>query len=254
MSRLFSAAGSLVDRIKINSLARELRDRRPVWIKRRRASAPLVLACANRFFRTVGNPIQALGDFAEWQRWEIECFLALHGEQFHAFAEGPRAVAADEVPGINLSQHLNAGTLAPSMLVAAARELRRAHQRHCPALGGQWSHGDPHAGNFVYEAAADRARLIDFEVRHHRSLPAEERHADDLLVLLQDLCGRLPTEQWLPCSQAFLEAYKRPDIVARLREKLIAPRGLARVWWAVRTTYLAPAELERRLAELRASL
>ena len=39
-----------------------------------------------------------------------------------------------------------------------------------------------------------------------------------------------------------------------LRERLLAPRGIARVWWAVRTTYLAPAELERRLAALRASL
>jgi hypothetical protein len=68
------------------------------------------------------------------------------------------------------------------------------------------------------------------------------------------LSGRLPAAQWLPCAQAFLGAYERPEIVARLREKLVAPRGLARIWWAVRTTYLAPAELARRLAELRASL
>lgn len=254
MSRFFSAAGALVDRIKINTLAREVRAGRAVWIKRRRWSAGPVMACANQFFRVVGNPVQALDDFAEWQRWEIECFLALHGEQFRAYAEGRRAVAADEVPGVNLSQHLDAGTLAPPMLAAAARELRRAHERDCAELGGRWSHGDPHAGNFVYEAAADRARLIDFEVRHHRTLSAEERQADDLLVLLQDLSGRLPAEQWLSCAQAFLGAYGRPQIVARLREKLIAPRGLARIWWGVRTTYLAPAELARRLAELRASL
>jgi hypothetical protein len=243
-----------VDRIKINSLSREVRDGRPVWIKRRRWTAGPVMACANRFFQAAGNPIQALEDFVEWQRWEIECFQALHGDHFRAYADGPRAVAAEEVPGTNLSQHLNSGTLAPSMLAAAARELRRAHARPCTDLGGLWSHGDPHAGNFVYEAGADRARLIDFEVRHHAALSSEERHADDLLILLQDLSGRLPADAWLPCAKAFLTAYERPKIVARLREKLVAPRGLARVWWAVRTTYLSSAELQRRLTALRAVL
>jgi hypothetical protein len=253
MSRLFSAAGNLVDRIKINRLSREMRDGRVVWIKRRRWTARPIMVCANQFFRVAGNPVQALEDFGEWQRWEIECFQALHGDDFRAYAEGPRAVAAEEVPGANLSQHLNAGTLVPPMLAAAARELRRAHERPCADLGGLWSHGDPHAGNFVYETEADRARLIDFEVRHHAVLAAEERHADDLLVLLQDLSGRLPREQWLPCAHAFLAAYGRPEIVARLRKKLVAPRGIARVWWAVRTTYLSSMELERRLDALRES-
>ena len=36
-------------------------------------------------------------------------------------------------------------------------------------------HGDPHAGNFMYDAESNRARLIDFEVMHHLSLPADER-------------------------------------------------------------------------------
>lgn len=243
-----------MDRIKINSVSREIRDGRAMWIKRRRPTAVPIMACANRFFRAVGNPVRALEDFAAWQRWEVDCFLALHGERFHAFAEGPRTVAAEEVPGVNLSEHLDTGTLSAAMLTAAAREMRRAHGRDCTNFGGAWSHGDPHVGNFVYEAAADRARLIDFEVQHHASLAAEERHADDLLVFLQDMVGRISRELWLPSARTFLAAYERPEIVARLRGKLLAPRGLARVWWAVRTTYLAPAELERRLAELRAAL
>ena len=254
MSRLLTAAGALVDRIKINALSREIRDGRPMWIKRRRAGAGPILACANRFFRIVGNPVQALADPAAWQRWEVECFLALHGAGFHARPDGPRTVAAEEVPGIDLSQHLQAGTLTGAMLAAAGRELRRAHARICADFAGPWSHGDPHLGNFVHEAAADRARLIDFEVRHHASLAADERHADDLLVLLQDLLGRSAPAPWLPSAHAFLAGYDRPAITARLREKLVAPRGAARLWWAVRTTYLAPAELTRRLAALRASL
>ena len=254
MSRFLTAAGSLVDRIKINAVSREIRDGRPMWIKRRRRSARAIMACANGFFRAVGNPVRALDDSAVWQRWEVECFLALHGDCFRAFAEGPRTVAAEEVPGVNLSQHLDTGTLTPPMLAAAAGELRRAHARSCAEFAGPWSHGDPHVGNFIYEAAANRARLIDFEVQHHPALPADERHTDDLLVFLQDMVGRISRELWLPSALAFLAAYERPEIVARLRARLLAPRGIARVWWAVRTTYLAPAELERRLAALRASL
>ncbi len=254
MSRLLTAAGALVDRIKINALSREIRDGRPMWIKRRRALAGPIMACANCFFRIAGNPVQALAEPAAWQRWEVECFLALHGESFRAFADGPHSVAAEELPGVNLSQHLAAGTLTEAMLAAAGRELRRAHAWSCADFAGPWSHGDPHLGNFVHEAAADRARLIDFEVRHHLALAADERHADDLLVLLQDLLGRIAPERWLPLAHAFLAGYDRPEIVTRLREKLVAPRGAARIWWAVRTTYLAPAELARRLASLRASL
>ena len=254
MSRLLSAAGSLVERIKINAVSREMRDGRPMWIKRRRRVAGPIMACANGFFRLVANPVRALDDLAVWQRWEVESFLALHGDRFRAFADGPRAVAAEEVPGVNLTQHLDAGTLTPPMLAAAAGELRRAHGRTCAEFAGPWSHGDPHVGNFIYDGAGQRARLIDFEVQHHPALSADERHADDLLVFLQDMVGRIARELWLPSAIAFLTAYERPEIVARLRERLLAPRGIARVWWAVRTTYLAPAELERRLAALRASL
>lgn len=254
MSHFLTAAGSLVDRIKVNALFREIRDGRPMWIKRRHWMAGPILASANAFFRAAGNPVRALNDFDAWQRWEVECFLALHGDRFLAYADGPRAVAAEEVPGVNLSHHFSAGTLTPAMLAAAAVEMRRAHARPCAHFGAAWSHGDPHAGNFVYEEAGNRARLIDFEVQHHATLSADERHADDLLVFLQDMVGRIAPERWLPCARGFLAVYERPEIVARLRGRLVAPRGIARVWWAVRTTYLAPAELARRLAELRASL
>jgi hypothetical protein len=178
----------------------------------------------------------------------------LHGAEYQAFTDGPRTVAAEEVPGMNLSQHLDAATLTPRMLAAAARELRRAHEAECGTFRGPWSHGDPHAGNFVYDASADRARLIDFEVMHHPTIPANERHADDLLVFLQDMVGRTPTEHWLLNARAFLHAYGRPEIVALMRERFVVPNGLPRLWWAVRTTYLATDELERRVRALRESL
>ncbi len=254
MSRILSAAGALVDRIKINAVTRECREGRALWIKRRRWTAGPIMACANRFFLLAGNPVRAIENLAAWQRWEIDCFLQLHGGHYQAFAEGTRAVAADEVPGESLSQHLKAGTLTPPMLAAAARELRRAHAAESTIFQGPWSHGDPHAGNFIYDAGTDRARLIDFEVMHHPTIPADQRHADDLLVLLQDLVGRIGAAQWLPCAQTFLTAYGRPEIVALLRERLVVPRGLPRLWWAVRTTYMGSTELRRRVRALRESI
>jgi hypothetical protein len=250
----FSLFGAFVDRIKINSLTQEIRAGRTVWIKRRRWSAKPIMACANRFFRLAGNPVRALDDLAEWRRWEVDCFEQLNGDRFRAFADGERAVGADEIPGINLTVPLDAGALAPRMSAAAARELRRAHAWFSPEFGSGWSHGDPHLGNFIYEPAEDRARLIDFEVMHDRHLSADERHADDLLVFLQDMVGRIGADLWLPNAHAFLAAYERPEIIALLRPKLTLPRGIPRLWWMVRTSYLPSEELASRLKKLRESI
>ena len=254
MSRILQAAGAVVDCIKINEISRQCRGGHAVWIKQRRWTAGPIMACANRFFRLAGNPVQAIEDAATWRRWEVGCFLRLHGEHFHAFVEGSRAVIADEVPGRSLSHHLDARTITPGMLAAAARELRRAHAADCDVFHGLWSHGDPHSGNFVYEDSADLARLIDFEVMHLPAVPAALRHADDLLVLLQDMVGRIGAADWLPCAHAFLDGYARPEIITLLRNRLVVPRGLPRMWWAVRTTYMSTAELERRVRVLRDSL
>jgi hypothetical protein len=250
MTPLLRAAGAFVDRIKINTMTREVREGRAVWIKRRRFLSRPILSVANGFFRLAGNPVQALTDLAAWRRWEIECFEHLHGEGFRAFADGPRAVGADELPGVSLTVPLDTGALTPAMSAAAAREMRRAHAWQCAALPAGWSHGDPHLANFIYDAAEDRARLIDFEVRHDPRLSAEERHADDLLVFLQDMVGRIRTDLWLPNARAFLVAYDRPGIVALLQQKLSVPRGLPGLWWKVRTTWLPRRELEERLAAL----
>ncbi len=254
MSRLLSAAGSIVDRIKINTLTREMRDGRAIWVKRRRASAGFVMALANRFFAVVGNPVQTLTNLPAWQRWEIDCFQHLHGEKYRAFACGDRAVGADELPGRSLSQHLAAGTLTIQMLTAAGRELRRAHGWRCDAFHGAWSHGDPHSGNFIFDPDEARARLIDFEVMHRVTLPADERHADDLLVFLQDLMGRVAADRWLPFANAFLKGYGRVEILPPLQKRLILQPGLAWVWWAVRTTYTPRREIQRRCRELRETI
>ena len=46
------------------------------------------------------------------------------------------------------------------------------------------------------------------------------------------------------------EGYDAPDVAARIREKARVPRGIPRLWWAVRTTWMRRPELERRMREL----
>jgi hypothetical protein len=133
------------------------------------------------------------------------------------------------------------------MAAAAARELRRAHGLQSGCFRGGWSHGDAHAGNFVYDPATERARLIDFELRHRGDLSTEDRQRDDVLGFLLDMVGRISADRWRPCALAFLEAYA----CTRTRAEVIASSSIASsLWLRVRTTFLAREELIRRWSEL----
>jgi hypothetical protein len=254
LHRLAATASTAIDSIKINSITREVRRGRPMWVKRRRRGSELVAATANLFFWPGRSPIRVWINTEKWQRWELGCFHLLHDHTLEAFAEGSRVVCEDEVPGRSLLEHVNGGTLNPPMLEAAAAELRRAHQFWCEELSDHWSHGDPHLDNVLYDSAADRARLIDFEVIHDKSIPAVVRHADDLLVFLQDLMGRVSARDWLPFALCFIDAYDRPKVVTELRKRLFVPGGVAGLWWKLRTQYLERNELVRRVNLLRYAL
>lgn len=225
-----------------------------VMPKRRRRAAWLVMRVANAFFRLARNPVEAIADDEVWRDWEVDCFRLLHEPDFTAGVDEAGRPFVSVLPGVDLSRLLTSGTLRPEHLAAAGEELRRVHDLRSPHHRGGWSHGDPHTGNFVFDAATGRARLVDFEMRHHRDLPESRRHADDLLVMLQDVCGRCRAGEWLPLAEAFLKAYGRREIIALLDELLHVPRGVPRVWWAVRTSWMRRRELEGRVAALRASL
>ena len=239
-----------VDRIHVNASSIGERDGRRVVVKRRRTGAGLVLRLANGFFRLAKNPVEAVTGRAAWRQWEVDCFRRLHGPRYLAGTDPNGSAWIEVLPGVSLGDKLAAGTLLPAMVHAAGEELRRAHGEACPHYDAPWSHGDAHSGNFLFDEATGRARLIDFEVRHLRSIPAPDRHADDVLVLLQDICGRCPAEAWRPLATGLLEGYGDADVTRRLRNKLRVPRGIPRLWWAVRTTWMRRPELERRLSEL----
>ena len=254
MASILKKAGAMIEAIRINRITREMRDGREFWVKQRRRWSGPVIRCANVFFRVVRQPVAALPCPRDWQRWETDCFSRLHGEKFRVFAEEPRRVCAERLPGKSIAAHFDEGTFAEEMLDAAATELRRGHALDFPGFDGPWSHGDANLANFLFDETENRARMIDFELVHRRSLPAEDRQADDLLVFLQDLCGCISAERWLPAALRFVTCYGQPEVIDRLKKRLVVPRGLPLIWWVIRANYLPPAELRRRMNALREAL
>jgi hypothetical protein len=248
-------AGSAIDGIRINAVSREVRDGRALLVKRRRlASGPLVQT-ANLFFRAARHPVFVWVDARAWQRWEVNSFNLLHANQYRAFPAGSRAVCADILPGQSLAEHYVQGTFESAMLDAAGSELRRAHRLHSPFFDGPWSHGDPNLANFLFSAQDKHARLIDFEVVHQQRLPAMTRHLEDVLSFLQDLLGCAPQGTWLESAHRFLDAYGCDRTLREaLRERLLLPNGIPRVWWWIRTNYVPLRSIRLRLERLRETL
>jgi len=223
-------------------------------IKHRRTGSEYIAGLANIFFHATSAHITVRADPQEWQHWEVALFRKLNGDQFRAYASGPRTVCQEKLPGTNLRKLLTNGNLTPAALAAAAKEIRRAHQLRSPEHGRLWSHGDLHMGNVIYDKTASRARLVDFEIVHDKRLPTLTRQADDLLVFLQDLIGLGPRRRWLPMALDFLDVYGRQAVIAKLRALLVVPHGPPALWWKIRTDYCSLAKSRRRVKALRVAL
>jgi tRNA A-37 threonylcarbamoyl transferase component Bud32 len=253
---LLAALSRTVDRaaegIKLNEIKRRRRGGRVGVMKRRNAVSWAITGLANFYFGMAGLPIRFLSG-RKWQRWEAGCFRLMN-EGFEASAVGEDRVWADHVPGENLFDVMRAERLRREMVEAAGRELRRCHERFSEELDGAWSHGDATMSNVIYDQRTGRARLIDFEIVHVKRLGAAERHADDLLVFLLDLVGFVPEERWIPLATAFLRAYGEGAALGALAERLEPWRGLARIWWKVRTNHAEGGMVGRRLAALKGEL
>ena len=85
-------------------------------------------------------------------------------------------------------------------------------------------------------------------------MPAIKRHADDLIVFLQDLMGCVSAEQWVPFSLALIESYNEPEVLAEVRRRLTVPRGWSAIWWKLRTDYLQSGAMTDRIETLNAAL
>ena len=247
---LSNAAARLVDSLKINSVSERVRRGRPLVIKRRLAYGEALAELANVYFRMSAIPIRFWAKTEDWRRWEVESFNMLNGDRFRARASGANTVCADKLLGRSLWDHLNNGTLTREMMEAAGQELRRAHQLWSDEFRAPWSHGDAGMNNVIYDEQTGRARLIDFEIVHEKSLGAKSRHADDVLVFLLDLLAVAPNPQWLALALPFLSAYDNAPVLAKLKKELAVPTGMAWIWWGVRTSFANPAKVKRRLQKI----
>jgi len=247
---LAEVATRLVEALAINSITEKTRRGRRVIVKRRNLHSQQLADLTNLYFRMADIPIRFWSKVEEWQRWEVGCFEMLNGDRYRAYGSGTRCIIAEKLPGESLWIHLNRGTLTRRMLQAAGAEFRRAHQFWSDYFRGSWSLGDGTSQNVIYNPSSNRARLIDFEIVHEKSLATAARQADDLLVFLLDMVGIVPSRQWLPFSTTFLEAYGDGEVIAQLRKQLDLPGGLAWIWWGVRTNFTNPAKVKGRLANL----
>lgn len=254
VSHLAKVTSTAIESIKINAISLQIRGNRIMWVKRRRLGSGLIALLANLFFFLSRAPIHLWINLKKWQSWEVACFRLLYDRSFCVFPEGRRTVCVDQVPGKSLLDYANCGMLTIREIEAAGRELRRAHGLWCAEFRDYWSHSDPHLDNLIYDTETDRVRLIDFELIHHKSLSALERHADDLVVFLQDLMGRVSTEQWLHFAIGFINAYDRPAVTDEVRGRLMVPNGCAAIWWKLRTHYLDWKEMSERVDALSTAL
>jgi hypothetical protein len=245
------AATEFVESLKINSISEKRRRGRVVVIKRRNIYGETGADLINFYFRLADIPIRYLSNVRDWRRWEASCFQMLNGDCFRAKVTDARTVCLDKLPGPSLWDHMKQGTLNKRMLEAAGREYYRAHQFWRDEFDGPWSHGDASMPNVIYDEKTRRARLIDFEIMHEKSLPATARHADDLLIFLLDMVDTVPTRQWLPFTLCFVKAYADREVIEELRKRLVIPNGLALIWWNVRTNFAKSAKVKRRLGALR---
>src|SRR5437870_13511960 len=110
---LSHAATSFVESLKINSIAEKSRRDRRIVIKRRNLYGERAAGLINFYFRAAGIPIRYLNDVRKWRRWEKRCFQMLNGDRFGATVTDSRTVRLDKLPGDNLWDHMNRGTLSP---------------------------------------------------------------------------------------------------------------------------------------------
>jgi hypothetical protein len=236
--------------VRVHAVHLETQAGRALWVKRRRLGMGAVIAAGNVFLRLSRSRIRMSASRARWRDWELASFRLLYPDRIAEPREGG-AIALEALPGEGLDRLAARGGLTPSVAEAAARELRRAHALVPPGGTGPWSHGDAHLKNVLHDAAGGRAWLIDFETRHEAGMAPEARHADDLLVFLLDLAGRVPEGEAETLSRAFLGAYGREDVLRALLERLRPPRGLERALWLSRSGHLPDARLRRWLEHLR---
>ena len=181
--------GSLLARVPFNTTTRFEIDGVHYLKKQRRAYAPMLVLLANWYAARLGLMMRMLAG-PVWFRYEQLLYDVLHARP--APAHGKRALLLPRLPGRNLLDLLQRDPCLSGEgrmgLELAAIELARLHACRTPhPLGGgrrPFSHADATIRNVLVAVDRRQAVWIDFETAHTQAVPAQVRHADDLLTLL----------------------------------------------------------------------
>lgn len=194
--------------------------------KRRRRWASGLVRAGNAYLRSQGVSVRIL-PLQEWLEWERQVAGAL-GRDSRISPDGS-ALDRPFIVGSSLSEILR-GHLPwedkLSALQAAAGALARLHSKWIHSLdGAAWelSHGDATCHNVIVNLSTASAEWIDFDMRHERSLPAVEQHADDLRALLFSSAACLPAGLQVMSAERTLAGYGDPAVVRQLRRSLERP-------------------------------
>jgi hypothetical protein len=153
------------------------------WRKTRLKRARLLILPGNWVLWCLGTGYRVCG--ADWAKYETTVFKAIHPDVHAPEIIHPAAIRLPHLEGKPLSS-LHGPALATAAVRAFA-EMGRFHR-----AGVCMIHGDPHAGNFLYDEAAGRCRMIDFETAPLSGSCPDRSRACDFAILLLDLVRRDP--------------------------------------------------------------
>ena len=148
------------------------------WEKRRLRRAAWLIPPGNAFMDLLGAGCRMVG--GGWLDHERRVFQFTHSDLPVPRVIAPGRLWLPHVSGVEVR------TLPGDEMRRVAKfafvELGRFHR-----LSDRSLHGDPHAGNFLFDANADSCRIIDFETGVPDSMDSAQGRARDFMILALDL-------------------------------------------------------------------
>lgn len=163
---------------KLCEVRPEMRDGVAGWRKRRLKRVALLIPPGNLFMGVMSSGCRMLG--SGWAEHEVAVFRRSHQNFAAPGILDRQTIWLPQLPGRELRQ-----TPSNDAILAAFHELGRFHR-----LADRSIHGDPHAGNFLYDATSRRCRIIDFETTLPNRMEAPQGRARHFAILALDLWKR----------------------------------------------------------------
>ena len=106
LDNLQRALAWLMNRVRVNDLRETVREGIPVFVKRRRLGASIVIWFGNRFLALADSGICMFVRAGEWIEWELYCTRLLYPDRLEAKAGPGASVIVPKIAGVSLRQLL----------------------------------------------------------------------------------------------------------------------------------------------------